>query len=107
MSALVTTINELAAAILPALWRASWQGGAALLLVFVLCRAVRRIPAQAQCWLWRLAYVKLLIAGVWMVPVELRWLPPPETPVEASPVRDEIKPTPPAVAAPSHEPLFA
>ncbi|MGE0378242.1 MAG: M56 family metallopeptidase, partial [Planctomycetaceae bacterium] len=78
MTALILTINELSAAVLPALWRASWQGGLALLLVFTLCRAMRRMPAQIQCWLWRLAYVKLLIAGLWLAPVELHVLPPVE-----------------------------
>ncbi len=75
-SVTVSTINELSAAWAPLLWKASWQGGVALLLILVITRAVRKVPAHVQCWLWRLAFVKLLIAGLWIIPVELRWLPP-------------------------------
>ena len=44
------------------LWRASWQGGVGLLLVWLLCRLWPRCPAAARVWLWRLAYAKLLFA---------------------------------------------
>ena len=40
------TLNDWSIELLAALWRASWQGGLALLLVFAVCRAVRR-PSQA------------------------------------------------------------
>ena len=76
----VTTINELSAAWAPLLWNASWQGGVLLLLILVISLAVRKIPAHVQCWLWRLAFFKLLIAGLWISPVELRWLPPVKPP---------------------------
>ncbi len=51
----VTTINELSAVWAPLLWKASWQGGLALLLILVISLAVRKVPAHIQCWLWRLA----------------------------------------------------
>ncbi len=78
MTLTVTTINALSSLWAPLLWRASWQGGVALILILVICRAIRKIPAHVQCWLWRLAFLKLLIAGLWIVPLELRWLPPAE-----------------------------
>lgn len=67
-----------------ALWRASWQGGLAILAVWSLCRPVRRMPPAQQCWLWRLAYLKLLIALFWVSPVSLPLLPPaPASPIGA------------------------
>ncbi len=38
-----------------ALWRACWQGGLALLLIWALCRAWPAMPARLREWLWRLA----------------------------------------------------
>lgn len=85
MTALVTTLNELSADWLPRLGTACWQGGLALLFVFALCRAMPRMPAPAQCWLWRLAFVKLFVASLWIVPVQLAWLPSVKTtPTEQS-----------------------
>ncbi len=83
MDLTITTINELSSRCVPLLWRASWQGGVALILILVLCQAVRKIPARVQCWLWRLAFLKLLIVGLWIVPLEIRCLPPVE-PVKVS-----------------------
>lgn len=77
-------IDELSAAWAPLLWRASWQGGMALLLVFAISRGVQNLPAYVRCWLWRLAFFKLLIAGLWSFPVELHWLPPVESTATAT-----------------------
>lgn len=71
----ITSLNDFSSAWAACLWKASWQGGLALLLVFLLTVLVRRIPAQFRCWLWRLAFLKLLVAGCWIVPIELHWLP--------------------------------
>jgi beta-lactamase regulating signal transducer with metallopeptidase domain/HEAT repeat protein len=60
------------------LWQGSWQGGLALLLVLTVGIVWRRMPARVRCWLWRLAYLKLLIAGFWFSPLELKWLSPLE-----------------------------
>ena len=75
----ISAFNELSANWAALLWKASWQGAAALLLILIVSRVVRQIPAQVQCWLWRLAFLKLLIAGIAIAPMELRWLPPLET----------------------------
>jgi beta-lactamase regulating signal transducer with metallopeptidase domain len=55
--------------------RASWQGGLAILLAWALVRALPRIPPRLRCWLWRLVYVKLLVAFLWATPVDLPLLP--------------------------------
>jgi len=62
-----------------AMGRACWQGGSALLLAWALCRLLRLAP-QVQCWIWRLAYLKLLIAFCWSHPINLPLLPAPAPP---------------------------
>src|SRR3954447_2365046 len=55
-----------------AMWRACWQGGLALLVVWAWCRLMApRAPARGKCWLWRLAYAKLLVSLVWFSPAGL------------------------------------
>jgi beta-lactamase regulating signal transducer with metallopeptidase domain len=61
------------------LWRASWQGGLTLLVVWVLCRLLPSMPARFQSWLWRLAILKFLVALVWFAPIEVPLLPAVET----------------------------
>ena len=75
MNTWILQINPLAATWLAAIWRACWQGGLAFLLVWALCRAFHRLPAWAKSWLWRLAYVKLLVAFVCATPIALPLLP--------------------------------
>ncbi len=52
------------------MWRASWQGGAAIALVWLICHAWPRMPLRAQCWLWRLAYLKMFVALFWATPLD-------------------------------------
>ncbi len=75
MNAWIQWINTLADLWLAALWRACWQGGLALLLVWGLCHWGRRLPVRAKSWLWRLAYLKLIFTFLWTTPIELPWLP--------------------------------
>jgi WD40 repeat protein/Zn-dependent protease with chaperone function len=58
-----------------AIGRACWQGGLTLLLVWVAVRAFRGLPPREQCWLWRLAYLKWLVALLCATPVDLPLLP--------------------------------
>jgi beta-lactamase regulating signal transducer with metallopeptidase domain len=66
-----------------AFWRASLQGGLAVLAVWTVCRLAPSIPARFRCWLWRLAMLKFLVALAWAAPIELPLLPD-ETPVASS-----------------------
>ena len=75
MNAWILQFNPFAAAWLASIWRACWQGGLALLVVWAVCRAGHRLPARAKCWLWRLAYVKLLVAFLWATPIAVPLLP--------------------------------
>ena len=58
-----------------AMLRACWQGGLALGAVWLACRLFPRTSPRVQCWLWRLAYVKLLLALFWSTPIDLPVLP--------------------------------
>jgi bla regulator protein BlaR1 len=58
-----------------ALWRASWQGGLAITAVWIVCHVAPRIRPDLQCWLWRLAYLKLFVALIWATPFKLPLLP--------------------------------
>ena len=43
------------------MWRACWQGSLVVLVVWSICRLLPSMPAQFQCWLWRLAVVKFMV----------------------------------------------
>jgi beta-lactamase regulating signal transducer with metallopeptidase domain len=58
-----------------ALWRACWQGGVALLLVWTVCRCWPMMPPRLREWLWRLAYLKLLLTLLWGAGLSLAVLP--------------------------------
>lgn len=58
-----------------ALWRASWQGGIVLGLLWVICRLTPRLSPSVHVWLWRLGYAKLFIALLWAAPIVIPILP--------------------------------
>ena len=68
-------------------------------LAWALTRALPRMPASTQCWLWWLVGVQAL-AGLFCAPVELPWLPA----VVAAPA---IGPGVSAAASPPHVPATA
>lgn len=86
-----------------ALWRASWQGGLALLLVWAACRYWLAMPPRWREWLWRLAYLKLLLAWLWAGTLALHILPvrpyqPASAPVaQSSPAPVTETPSPQSV----------
>ena len=71
MSAWFHELQELAEIWASGLWRATWQGGIAIALVWLVCLAWPRMPVRAQCWLWRLAYLRMFIALFWATPLDL------------------------------------
>ena len=75
METWIITLNDMSAPWSVAMWRACWQGTLVLLLVFGICRAFPKIPARFQCCLWRLAYLKLLLAFLWAGIIPLAVLP--------------------------------
>ncbi len=95
MSDTVALFGDWGAAWAPALWRAAWQGGIALGLAWGLCRLLPRLSPRVRCWLWRLAYLKLLVALAWSTPVPLPLLSPGAGPAPPAPASIQ----PPASAA--------
>jgi beta-lactamase regulating signal transducer with metallopeptidase domain len=109
MNTLLLNFNPFAASWLAALWRACWQGGLALLLVWAVCRAFHRLPARAKSWLWRLAYLKLLVAFLCAAPIALPLLPR-ETPRPEGEAQRPLSSAPveiPSPAVPFAEPAMA
>jgi beta-lactamase regulating signal transducer with metallopeptidase domain len=51
--------------------RALYQGSLAILLVWVIARLFPGIHPVVRFWLWRLAYLKLLVTFLWAKPIEL------------------------------------
>lgn len=52
--------------------RSAWEGGAVLGGTWILCRlGARRLSPSTRCWIWRLAYLKLLLAVVALPPVRV------------------------------------
>jgi beta-lactamase regulating signal transducer with metallopeptidase domain len=86
----------------PNLWRAiargSLHGSIALIAVFLACRLIPRLPASAKSWLWRLAWLRVIIAFVSASSVNIPVLPAAKpAPVYAtfkfpSPPAEDIKP---------------
>lgn len=54
---------------------AFWQGSLAILLVWGICLAFRNCSPRVRCWLWRIAFAKLVLALVWFTPWEWAVLP--------------------------------
>jgi beta-lactamase regulating signal transducer with metallopeptidase domain/predicted deacylase len=74
----IDPLNSVSAWILEGLFRASWQGGIAVLLVWGASALVPRLPAAVKSWLWRLVFLKMLLAFLWVRPIELMVLAPDE-----------------------------
>jgi beta-lactamase regulating signal transducer with metallopeptidase domain len=64
---------------------ASVQGGAGLALAWGLCRFLPRLTPEVRCWIWRLAYLKLLIALACPFALPLPLLSGPAAQVELKP----------------------
>src|SRR5579871_958571 len=88
MSEWIEPINAFAFTWKEAMYRATWQGAIGLSMVWVVCRIFTKLPGRIRCWLWRAAYLKLLIALVWATPINLPLLhaKPVEPVVATSPV---------------------
>ncbi|MFN4178861.1 MAG: M56 family metallopeptidase [Armatimonadota bacterium] len=74
-------LNAVADTWMNAMFRACWQGGIALALVWIIIRLFPKLPPSICCWLWRLAYLKLLVSLIWATPIELSVLPSPPEPI--------------------------
>ncbi|QAT88504.1 peptidase m56 family protein [Corallococcus coralloides] len=70
-------------------WRASWQGALCALAVWVLARAVPRLPAALRAGLWWLVALKFVLTLGWPKPMPLALLPVEDTTAQSQTVRVE------------------
>ena len=80
MSELVSAVNGFSAGWSAAIWRATWQGAVVLALAWGVCRLWPRMPPSLRSWLWRVAFLRLVLGLVWTKPVGLPLLPAPVSP---------------------------
>jgi len=85
MNHVLPLVNAFAASWADALVRACWQGGLAITLAWLICRLWHGMPPNPRCWLWRLAYAKLLLGLVWLPPLALPLLSRPSAPPPLAP----------------------
>jgi beta-lactamase regulating signal transducer with metallopeptidase domain len=89
----------------PAIVRGTLHGSIALMAVFLACRLIPRLPVSAKCWLWRLAWLRVIIAFVSSSSLNIPVLPAPKTaPVYAtftipSTLAGEVKSSPQTLAS--------
>jgi beta-lactamase regulating signal transducer with metallopeptidase domain len=93
-AAWIAGLNHGAGVWISAMGRACWQGAIALVLAWVLCLALPWMPGRVRSWLWRLAYLKLLVALLWTTPVDLPLLPAPSSLPHAAPAAVTTRPEP-------------
>lgn len=106
MGEFVSAINSFAEGWAEAIWLACWQGGIALALIWVIVRFLPKLSPSFHCWLWRMAYLKLLVALVWTTPVEVPMLPPEPTTLEPMPTETFTPSQPSFVASFGAQPRF-
>ncbi|RKG63707.1 biotin transporter BioY [Corallococcus sp. CA054B] len=70
-------------------WRASWQGALCALAVWLLARAVPRLPAALRAGLWWLVALKFVLTLGWPKPMPLALLPVEDTAAQFQTVRVE------------------
>ena len=76
--------HDLAVGLLGRTGRCLVQSGGLILILWVVCGRVTALPSEWRCWLWRLLYLQVLVAFLWVHPVLLAVLPPNEPPVVES-----------------------
>lgn len=93
MSGLVVSLNAVASSWAGAIVRASVQGGLAIALVWFVCLAIPNLNPRLRCWLWRLAYLKLLVvfAGTGVIELKLLASPHDEAPQPISQERPRLE----------------
>lgn len=66
-------------AIIESVWtvlgRASLYAAIVFPVAWIACQFLNRVPRRIHCWIWRLAYLKVIVASVWIVPIAVPILP--------------------------------
>lgn len=100
----ITLWNEGAAHWTGAMWRAGWQGGLFVVIVWIVCRMRQDIPSRVRYGLWWLVCLKLLL-GLCPVFFALPLLPPAATSMPLSANSITASPGPAAVRSPALRPV--
>ena len=59
--------------------RASWFATVVIPMAWLICRMFDKAPRRFHCWVWRVAYLKIVVATLWVNPVILPVLPTEES----------------------------
>src|SRR6478736_7348733 len=70
------------------IWRATWQAAIVIAVAWLLTVLLARQSPRFRSWIWRLAYIKLLVLLIWTTPLRLAVLPAEE-------IADAKNPQPP------------
>ena len=100
MNAALQSMNASAAPWAPWLWRVCWQGAIVIAVAWLLALLLRERSARLRSWIWRLAYVKLLLLLVWTTPINLPLLPATADSGQGSVVSDQQEKSSTVLAAP-------
>src|SRR5688572_18682933 len=57
-------------------WIATWQAVIVIAIAWLLTTLLHRLSPRVRSWIWRLAYVKILLSLFWTTPIKLALLPP-------------------------------
>ena len=79
MIAWIIQLNSLSADWAAWLWRVCWQATVVIAIAWTLATAFHRWSPRLRSWIWRLAYLKLLLLLMWTTPVKLAILPAAES----------------------------
>jgi beta-lactamase regulating signal transducer with metallopeptidase domain len=103
MNPFVDSLNSFSADWSAWLWRACWQGAIVIAIAWLLSLALQRSSPWLRSWVWRLAYVKLLLLLVWTSPINVPLLPAPHEPTLAAMATSPPAPTTPIVSNSDHD----
>ena len=98
MTVALIPLSDFATAWMHAMFRASWQGGLALILAWALCQTLARRSGRVQSWIWRLAYLKFAASLLLLAPLNLAILPAAHASSGTIPTSQSIPPNSPPIA---------
>lgn len=78
MSGWIQSLNTHSADWAMWMWRICWQAAIVIAVAWLLTILLRSQSPRLRSWIWRLAYLKLLVLLVWTTPVQLPLLPAQE-----------------------------
>lgn len=80
-------------------WMATWQAILVIAIAWLLTTLLYRLSPRVRSWIWRLAYVKIVLSLFWTTPIELALLPPVPAPQKQLTSRVGQRPEAPRVSS--------